>query len=233
MNLKFFSDFILDLLFPIYCLGCHKEKTWLCKDCFEKIPLNSEFRCPFCEKPSFFSKTCKKCSSKNLDGLIIASDYQNEILKKTIFSFKYKFVKELNFCLGKLLISALENHPLVSLINSLVIVPVPLHKLRKRWRGFNQAELLAKEIEKYFKISLLNNLLIRKKYTKPQTRLKGEERKKNVRQAFTIENHHAILAKRIILVDDIATTCATLEESSKVLKKAGAKEVWGLVLAKG
>lgn len=229
----FLLNFLLDLFFPIYCLGCEREKIWLCENCFKKIPLNSKSECPFCQKPSFFGRTCQKCQNKNLNGLIIASDYQNELLKKIIFSFKYKFIKELSSYLGELLISALKNHPLISSIESFVIIPVPLHWRRKKWRGFNQSELLAKKIEEYFSIPLFEKILIRKKHTKPQVKLKEKERKENIKNAFTIENPCAILNKKIILIDDVSTTGATLEECSKVLKKAGAKEIWGLVLARG
>jgi ComF family protein len=123
-------------------------------------------------------------------------------------------------------------------------VPVPLHKRKLRERGFNQAELLAKEVAEYFSLSLETKALIRKKYTPPQVRTKNHKaRRESLKNAFEIssiftkkcisENTNFLKEKIIILIDDVTTTGATLFEAAKVLKRAGAKEVWGLVVAKG
>jgi len=113
-----------------------------------------------------------------------------------------------------------------------LIMPVPLHKKRLRWRGFNQSELLAKGIKKYFNLDLRLDELIRTKHKKPQTKLSGRKRKENVKGCFFWKGDW-LDGKNIILVDDVITTGSTLNECAKVLKENGAGEVWGLVVARG
>lgn len=121
-----------------------------------------------------------------------------------------------------------------------IIIPVPLHPRRLRWRGFNQAEILARHLSENIAPGLAlpfeTDLLERKKYTDPQMKIKNSgERKRNIKNAFALTNSfdpQIIKNKRVLLVDDIATTGATLFECSKVLKNAGAKEVFGIVIAR-
>jgi ComF family protein len=128
-----------------------------------------------------------------------------------------------------------------------LVVPIPLHKRRLRWRGFNQSELLANYISENLtpgmEIPVLNDILIRKKHTTPQMQVKKySERKENIKDAFEIypvksaggsaEKFKRIKNKNILLVDDVATTGATLNECAKTLKQSGAKKVFALVLAR-
>ena len=115
--------------------------------------------------------------------------------------------------------------------NSL-LAPIPLSKSRERWRGFNQATLLANELSRFLKIPLLNNNLIKIKKTQPQVELKREQREENIKGAFKLKNPQKVRGKRIFLVDDVFTTGSTMEECARVLKKAGGKEVWGIVVAR-
>jgi len=111
------------------------------------------------------------------------------------------------------------------------IVPVPLHPKREKIRGFNQAQIIAKELAKYKGIELLEKKLIRVKNIPPQTSLEASERKKNVRGAFAVKNGESLKGKIILLVDDVYTTGATIKECSLALKKAGAREVRAITLA--
>ena len=114
------------------------------------------------------------------------------------------------------------------------ILAVPLHKKRLRWRGFNQAEYLAKRVADHFGLIFRDDIIIRQKYTPPQVKIRDyKERAKNIKGAFKCLSPRSIKNKKIILIDDVCTTLSTLGECAKVLKKAGAKEVWGLVLARG
>ncbi len=115
-----------------------------------------------------------------------------------------------------------------------ILVPVPLHPRRQRWRGFNQAELLGKILAERFKWQVQPKILVRHKHTKPQVGLKGKDRKKNIRGAFKIdENSKFKISKaKFIVFDDVWTTGSTLRECGQVLKRAGAKEIWGLTLAR-
>jgi len=223
------KKFILDLLFPINCLGCGQERQFICPACFEQMPLNR--------------KRPLKFSSSALTDLIIASDYNHALVKQAIHRYKYDFVKDLAEPLGRLMIKKLSSCSEISKKN-VSLLPVPLHQKRLRWRGFNQAELLALEISQSLNIPMANDILIRTKHNLPQVNIKSsQKRKENIKQAFqispqlgTVPNPLSlsdIKNKTIILVDDVCTTGATLEECAQVLKPLQPKQIWGLVIARG
>jgi ComF family protein len=112
------------------------------------------------------------------------------------------------------------------------VLPVPLHPKRLRWRGFNQSVLLAKEVSRVFNIPMDPFTLYRTRETAPQTQLDEEERKKNVRGAFSLRPENPVKGKRLLLVDDVYTSGATVNECSRVLKRAEAREVFVLTLAR-
>lgn len=227
-------DFVLDLLFPKFCVGCGKEGGWICSQCQEKIILIKKPTCPICNQLTPKDQFCSKCRSKTyLTGVIVAAYYQEGPLKEAIHTFKYDGVFELAKDLGQMLIKAMKQ---IEKPKNFVIIPVPLHYKRQAKRGFNQAELLAKEIVKvYPHCSLLTNSLVRTKQTKKtQVELSGRERRENIKGIFSWQGTSDELKDQtILLVDDIYTTGATLNECAKVLRqKAGARQVWGVVLAK-
>lgn len=231
------NDFILDILFPISCISCGKENIWLCKKCLEKIKTKQKQTCPICEKlESINGETCFKCKNKySLDGLLICTDYQeNKIIKKAIHFYKYRFVKDFYVSLGKII-----QQKIIRSSTKLpdVIIPIPLHKKRLRWRGFNQSSLLAyyvsQNITPGFNILVNEKDLVRKKNTVSQMNIKNyQERKNNLRHAFELATNKNIIGKNILLIDDVATTGSTLFECAKVLKKSGAKKVFGVVIAR-
>ena len=245
------KNFLLDILFPIQCLGCQKEGTYLCSSCFKTIPLKEKQVCPHCQRASLLGKVCLSCKEYSpLDGLLVASKYENKLLQELIHNFKYKYIKELAQPLGKILVNFLKTqhiYPLEEKQNfkqfiflpqifqekETIIIPIPLHRRRLRERGFNQSELLSQEIEKIFNWKIENQLLIRKYYSKPQIKLSEKERKENVKNIFFCPQREKIEGKRIILIDDVVTTGATMNEAAKTLKLGGAKEIWGLALARG
>lgn len=246
--LKKIHKFILDTLFPILCLDCRKEGSWLCPKCLEKIRLIPFQACPLCEKiATEKGRACSRCSGKILaekgflpiDGLLTAVKYGNGNISHLVHLYKYSFLFDLSIPLGKLLVKSFiqNNLPLPDFI-----LPVPLHARRLRWRGFNQAELLSRYISQNitpaFSIPVITDLIIRERYTLPQMKIKTySERQKNIRGAFRISPKNPaviekIRGKKILLIDDIATTGATLLECGKLLKKSGAKEVFGAVIAR-
>lgn len=227
-------DFILDLLFPIECLSCGKEGGWICSRCFDKIAIYDSRFCFGCKQPSYFGKVCAKCKNDYyLNGVLIAADYGEKIVSRLIITYKYKFAKGIAENLAEFLVLFLLNLKNAGFnLNNFLIIPVPLSKKRKRWRGFNQAEKIARPIAEYFKLQLSAGSLLRIKHTIPQVKLSEAERKKNLAGCFGWEGGN-LAGKKILLVDDVATTGATLNECAKVLKENGAKEVWGLVVAKG
>jgi len=115
-----------------------------------------------------------------------------------------------------------------------VITPVPLTKQRLRLRTFNQSELIAESIAEICNISVLKDVLVRTRQEIPQAEIENEEqRKENVKNSFRCADSQKLQKATVILVDDVYTSGATMEECARVLKQAGAKEVWGMVIAKG
>lgn len=228
--------FLLNLLFPPVCANCQKEGSYLCSDCFFLIEILTNQYCPFCSFPKIVldGKTCPRCrKNKNLTGLFAAVSYQNFIIKKLISLFKYQpFIKELSKPLSGLII---QHFGLVGQqINfpQAVLTPVPLYKKRLKWRGFNQAEEIAKELALFLGVPLLANVLFRKKETRPQIELSGRERKENIKGVFLCRAPEKIRGKIVLLVDDVFTTGSTMEECALILKDSGAKEVWGVAAAR-
>jgi ComF family protein len=213
-----FKEFILDLIFPKFCLGCKKEGTFLCEDCFSTLEISTSH---------------SKFKSKNLNDLYFPVNYENFLVKKLIQSFKYPpLVRELKKELALMIIShflLLDKRPDFS---DFVLVPVPLSKKKLKWRGFNQAEEIAKELANFLKIPLISDCLNKIKETKDQVELSEKERRENVRGVFFVKNREKIVGRNILLVDDVFTTGATMEEAARVLKEAGAKKIVGIVVAK-
>lgn len=215
--------FILDLLFPLQCLGCGQEGEWLCFGCLNKIECNCDFE-------------ITDSSWRVLAGVIVAGFSEDKLLKSLIYKFKYNFIKDLANSLSQLMVNKiliLKQRGFKALFEELIIIPVPLHQKRFRWRGFNQAELLAKEVASSFGWQMRVEILKRTKHTKAQMKLRRKKRLGNIKDAFEINNKIDLRDKAILLVDDVLTTGATMEECAKVLRQAGASQVWGLVLCRG
>lgn len=202
---------ILAVLFPQKCLGCKKENEILCPDCLGKI---------------------SRPDTPYLKWVHIASNYQDPVLKKALWMLKYQGAKQLA-------------KPLAELIRERVwkkletdgwtIVPVPLSPKKLRHRGYNQTEIIARHL-----FNSQNNLLwgggllSKTRETRSQVEVKDkEERLANIVDSFKAEKPELIKGKKIILIDDVYTTGATMSEAKKVLKKAGAKKVIGVVAARG
>lgn len=229
------SKFFLDILFPKFCLGCGKEKIYLCPDCFSKITLFSAPFCPYCDNRTYNGKIHKGCK-KNLTGFVGAVSYNDKFCRKIIATYKYSLVKELSEPLSYLVYKFLVFNPEVEFLKNpldFLIVPIPLHSQKLRQRGFNQAEEISKRLSPLLKIPL-ENILLRDKNTASQTKIENyEQRRDNIKGAFRVKDGTEIQSKKVILVDDVATSLSTLEEAAGELRFCGASEVWGLVVAKG
>lgn len=232
------KNIILDTLFPISCISCNKPDEWLCDSCLRKISLRSEQSCPYCEnKITSNGYVCFDCKKRySLDGMLVAASYQDKLISRLVHLYKYRFISDLHKPLGELLLKSILgcDFPLPD-----AIIPVPLHKRRLRYRGFNQSELLvdylSEKMTPGFLIPTLGGALERKRYTHPQMEIKDSaRRKKNISDAFRIPKNRlkCIKGKRILLVDDISTTGATIFECAKTLKKSGAGEVFAVVIAR-
>ena len=234
------KEFVLDLFFPKFCLGCKKEGTYLCDDCRTLLDI-AEFNYCLCDKPTRLapeqkSGKCNRCSDKKLSGLYFALPYKEKLLtKKLIYQFKYSpYLKDL----AKTLASILVEHFVISGKNTDeiwkngVLVPVPLDKKKMKSRGYNQSEELAEELSKILQIPAFSESLIKIKSTKSQMELSKKDREKNLESAFKIKNPAKLAGKKIFLVDDVYTTGSTMEECVKTLREAGAKQVWGITIAR-
>lgn len=204
----------------------------MCIDCVKQIEKNTTPLCPACGKISLNSKYCFVCKKQKhfkLNGLIVACNYNIGPTKEIIHHLKYHGFVELADILGELICEKLKSTTLI--YRDFIIVPVPLYRKKENIRGFNQAELIARYVGKRLKIHG-GNSLIRRRDTKSQTELRKEERRKNVSGAFSCDDPLYVKGKKILLIDDVATTGSTLNECSAVLRDSGAKEVWGVVVAK-
>ena len=210
---------LLNLLFPKLCLGCKREGSHCCEDCLSLLSL--------ARAPSVIS------AHSSLSALYCATSYEDKFVQRLIHSFKYRpFLRDL----AKPLAFSIIAH--ISLLNKPiyppdVICPIPLHRRRLKWRGYNHAEELAKQLGKAFSLPVVSNALIKRKHTAPQVSLGREERLRSMKGVFEVRNPQAIASKNILLVDDVYTTGATMEECARVLKKAGAARVFGAVVARG
>ena len=237
---------LIDLIYPPRCLICQAflqdqntvqggQDIPFCQTCFKEFtPIKSPI-CSLCGRP--FSdgteqdRICEECLRKRPSYDIARAPYLYDgALMTAIHELKYAQRSHLADSLGSLL-ALFAQTGIGELMGSLVM-PVPLHPKRLRARGFNQSLLLARCVASKTGAELDFLSLRRTKFTKPQTELSSEERKKNVRKAFEVVKPEAVKGRTILLVDDVATTGSTLNECAKALKRAGADRVLCLVLAR-
>jgi competence protein ComFC len=220
---------LLDLIFPKLCVGCGKAGRYICKLCIHTC-VESKQICPMCMRPAVDGKTHVACSSTyTLDGLTCIFAYRGAI-RKLLISLKYKFTFDMAQEISLWSSYYLKTH-FVPLPKDSIVVPIPLHKKRFNWRGFNQSELLAQKIALNMKWKFDKNILTRVVLHTPQAQLSRIDRLKSVKDAFRVTDRSLIEGKNIIIVDDVLTTGATLREACKILKKSGAREVWGITIA--
>lgn len=226
-----FLNTILSIIFPIKCLSCGQNGYDLCIKCISDFP------------------AAERESAK---WIFPVYDYRHPPVKKTLWLLKYKGKKRLASIFAEVIyekiseelsdLSVMEN------FREPILIPVPLSNKRLRERGYNQAELICKELTKInnrrsadakaladrhsSNMTLENSVLIKPKETEHQARIKNRaERLKNIIGSFAIKNEELIKNRNIILIDDIITTGATLNEAKKVLKQSGARKIIAFTVA--
>lgn len=222
---------VLDFVFPQRCVGCKKLGRYLCLSCQKNIKLRAPL-CPICDRPAIDGITHPACLKPfSLNGL--TTIFRNIVLmKKAIKQLKYRWVSDLAESLIDIIPPETFAH--LPIDASWSICPIPLHPSRLKWRGFNQAEELAKSLSQRLNLDLVDGLLIRKSKRIPQADISDrEERIKNVRGLFSLSPNILVAQySHILLFDDIWTTGATMKEATKVLKRNGVRQVWGMTLAR-
>ncbi len=219
----------LDLLFPCRCVGCGKEGDFICACCEGNLPRIIPPVCPVCGAAKPIDRPCTSCPGHwaMLDG-IRAPFFFEGIIRSSVHRLKYNNLRAIAIPLAKLMADFIAANPLPYDI----IIPVPLHRKRLRERGYNQSELLAKELAELTGIPVETKCLTRLIHTPAQAMTNSvAERRSNIRGAFECKNCRAE-GKSVLLVDDVATSGATLDSCAAALKSAGAVSVWGLTLAR-
>ncbi len=222
---------VFDLFFPRWCIGCGREGDFICQACQQSLKLITPPICPRCGRPQDGEPAkdgCPGCTGWQDDIDSIRAPFLFEgIIRVAIHEFKYRNLRTLAPALAGLLHDYLATNP----VTGDVLVPVPIHRKRLQERGYNQSALLARELGQLNGLPVVDNCLVRLVSTPPQARSTGiTERLSNVAGAFTCRDQR-LQHKRIILIDDVSTSGATLNTCATALKTAGATEVRGLVLA--
>lgn len=218
---------IKDAIAPNFCVQCGLAGGWLCSACAESVLFIKEQLCYRCGKLSIGGKTCQRCRRyTDLGGVRVATHYEAGVVREMVHKFKYEQLTDLADVLGEILGEGMKDGQW----SGWVIVPVPLHAKRLAERGFNQAELLAKRMANKFGLECRTNLLKRVIATVRQADLSRAERQANVRQAFVAGDMRGL---QVVLVDDVMTTGATLEDAARACRGAGARRVWAAVVARG
>lgn len=205
-------NFILDLIFPQFCIGCNKFNTLICENCYQQInfyPLAIQAEIP----------------DWSLEKIIVMAEYEG-VIKKMIAALKYKSIKDVGQTLARMIYYA-SDFPQVE-----TIAAVPLHPQRYRQRGFNQATEIAEELSKFSQIPFMK-LLKRIKHTQPQAKISDKnQRLTHLKNTFAL-NQKILHLESVLIIDDVTTTGTTLNECAQILKQAGVKKIYGLVVAHG
>lgn len=234
-------NFIISLIFPKTCSVCGKTIAYysnynICSDCLKLLPkLENVSMCKRCSFPFYYSEqNCPDCkNNKNIYFDVLKSPYiYSGAIKKLIRSLKYSrkvfLAKDLSCLLADFIFK--EN------IDSETdfIVAVPMYGLKKFFRGYNQAELLAEAVSKIINKPVLKDIIVRKRNTKPQFKLNKQQRYKNLENMFCINKKYSNIIKnqKVLLIDDVATTGATLNECAKTLKENKAQKIVAVTLAR-
>lgn len=209
--------FVLSFLFPKKCVLCKENYgEVICQKCFRRLKKYEKVQ-------------VIKFKKKNLDFLIYFFKYE-KLIRKLMLQYKFSNKPVISEVFSKII---LKNENICGKLKFYdIIISVPMNNEKKSSRGYNQTELFSKQIADNLKIKYEKTDLIKVVNNKRQSSLKLTERKNNVKDVFKVPSKEKIQNKNIILIDDIYTTGATLEECAKVLKEAGAKSVLGLVIAK-
>ena len=219
---------LVDMIYPMECAGCGETGKIICGKCSDRLPWLGDSRCQVCSMPTA-ERLCLRCAEtqRSFDGIRAPFRYEGPI-RQSILAFKYGGIKAAAPQLGLMMAEYLSA---VDLPGD-VLAPVPMHGQRRRERGYNQADLLSREISRNTGLRHENGLLMRTRHVEPQAQTtEGIQRLVNVAGSVAVPAGLRLDGSAVILVDDVATTGSTMDVCAEALKGAGAESVWGLVLA--
>jgi ComF family protein len=218
----------LDLVFPPRCVGCGSSGAFLCEVCIASLPRAEGPRCSRCWRPGRALDRCPQCQAEPpvFDGLRAAFVHEG-VARELVHALKYRGATVLAAPMASMLAETVRRYGLA--VD--VVVPVPLSGLRRRTRGYNQAESLARALGRELRLPVRTRAVVRRRHTPPQARSAGaEERRRNVAGAF-VSRERSVAGRSVLLVDDVTTTGATLAACASALKEGGARSVWALAFA--
>lgn len=226
-----------DWVYPQKCVICSdilplQQKEQICKNCKETIPWILPPVCQKCGRPLEGEYSlCERCQQESFAFERGFAVFPYDKVRSSIAHFKFKGIKGDGIALGNIMAQYLLQYHAEIVKEIDFIFPIPMFLKKKKARGFNQAEVLAKQLEKQINIPCVIDNLVRIKNTIPQNQLGAEQRKANIKDAFEIRDKKAIEDKTILLIDDIFTTGNTINECTKELMKWGAYKVFFYALA--
>lgn len=240
-GLKSFVDILLSLIYPNICQICGqrratKSECYVCPECRKDIKYITPPVCKVCGRhfdgDITVEFTCEDCrNSKRFYDIARSAVKYDGTVMKALHSYKYDRAMWLEPFLAEMLINKAKEE--IKYGEWDLIVPVPLHFARKNERGFNQAERLSKRLSFAVRIPMNARVLKRVKFTETQTALERHRRGENVKNAFAVRRNSLNLkGLRIVVVDDVMTTGATVNECAKTLRKGGAASIFVLTLAR-
>ena len=238
--------FLLDWLYPPRCRFCRDsilghDNECFCVKCRKRVREITHPLCTLCGQPFLDTggddHLCGNCLVRKPNFVQARAwacyprdEGEDHPLREVVQRFKYGRKVSLGKPLGRLMAMACRAFFQQCAFD--VIIPVPLHPQRLRWRGFNQSVILAREVSRSWGLPVDPLILLRSKETPPQTQLSEEERRKNVRRAFALNPAKPVEGRKVLLVDDVYTSGATVNECSRTLIQGGVEEVHVLTLAR-
>jgi ComF family protein len=230
-NIKIIGWSLSDFISPVHCLVCNtyfqlknNRSKFICNKCYDNIPfaddkeviLNRFYK-------NFNIDNCYISEATSLMNLLDESNYL-----EIIHGLKYQKFQSIGFEFGKLLANRIKFD---SILNYDFVVPIPIHPAKRRERGFNQSDIIAKSVSEELGLNYNDKILVRSKYTITQTLLNKDERMKNVANVFSLTKTAEIRNKSVLLIDDVLTTGSTINFAAEILIKSGASKVGTATIA--
>lgn len=227
---------ILEILYPARCPVCHgviSGKGRVCRNCLKRLHYIKEPKCKKCGKEiegpeQEYCRDCKRFSHAFDKGAAVFA--YDDVMRQSISMFKYHNRREYAAFYAEEMYEHCRYY--LERCQPDVILPVPIHKQKKRQRGFNQTELVAKRLGKLMNIPVDTKYLIRKEKTTPQKELTRQQRKENLKKAFAVTDREKQY-KRVLIIDDIYTTGATMDAISEILRENQSKIIYFLTICVG